>query len=217
MERKRILCYGDSLTWGTSPQMGKRHALQDRWPCVLAQALGDKVDVIVEALPGRTTAFDNPASHDNRNGAVMLPALLTSHHPLDLVMIMLGTNDLTHYVAGHAGAALAGMRRLIQLIQIHEVPGGERPTAQPDIFLVAPPPLVETDNWLLTASFGGQIAESLKIAPYYQALADEYGCGFFDAGTVVQTSSLDGVHLDAENTRALGAALVDVVKKRLGI
>jgi len=217
MQTKRILCYGDSLTWGASPQMGQRHAIASRWPHILATALEGKAEVIAEALPGRTTAFDNPTAHENRNGADFLPVLLTSHHPLDLVIIMLGTNDLTHHIVGHAGAALAGMRRLIQLIQIHEVPGGERPTAQPDIFLVAPPPLVETDNWLLSASFGGQIAESLKIASYYRALADEYGCGFFDAGEVARASSLDGVHMDVENTIRLGEALVPVVKNRLGI
>jgi len=217
MEVKRILCYGDSLTWGTSPETGQRHAPGERWPHVLAAALEGRVEVIVEALPGRTTVFDNPTSRDNRNGASMLPALLTSHHPLDLVMILLGTNDVTSYVAGSAGAALAGMRRLIQLVRAHEVPSGERPLAVPDIMLIAPPPLVESDNWLLSASFGGQIAESKKIAAYYRALADEYGCGFFDAGEVASASSLDGVHMDGQNTVRLGEALVAVVKDRLGI
>jgi len=217
MEKKRIFCYGDSLTWGTSPEMGQRHALASRWPVVLAAHLGDKAEIITEALPGRTTVFDNPSSRDNRNGASMLPALLTSHHPLDLVIIMLGTNDLTHYVAGHAGAALAGMRRLVQLVRSHEVPSGERADIVPDILLIAPPPLVETDNQEMLAHFDGQIAQSKRIAPYYQALAQECGCGFFDAGSVAATSPLDGVHMDVENTVRLGEALVDVVKARLGI
>jgi len=217
MRRKRILCYGDSLTWGTRPEMGKRHAPEDRWPAVLAAALGDKGELLVEALPGRTTVFDNQAARDNRNGAALLPALLTSHHPLDLVIIMLGTNDLTHYVAGSAGAALAGMRRLVQLIRTHDVPNGECPNKIPDILLIAPPPLVETSNQAMLAHFDGQIDQSKRLASYYQALAQECDCGFFDAGTVAVTSPLDGVHMDVENTRALGEALVNVVKNRLGV
>jgi len=213
MGKKRILCYGHSLTWGTSPEIGKRHGVQDRWPAVLAAHLGDRADVIAEALPGRTTAFDNPTSRDNLNGASMLPALLASHHPLDLIIIMLGTNDLTHYVAGTAGAAMAGMRRLIQLVRTHEVPYGERHGIVPDILIIAPQPLVEVGHPV----FIGQVAQSKQIAPYYRMLADEYDCGFFDAGTVAQTSSLDGVHLDAENTVRLGEALVEVVENRLGI
>jgi len=217
MGKKRILCYGDSLTWGTSPETGKRHAVRDRWPMVLADGLGNQVEVIVEALPGRTTVFDNPAARDNRNGASMLSALITSHHPLDMLILMLGTNDLTHYIAGSAGAAVAGMRRLIQLVRIHEVPNGEGVEKPSDILIIAPPPLVETDNQAMLAHFEGQIDGSKQIASYYRSLAIECGCGFFDAGQVAQASPLDGVHMDAENTIRLGKALVDVVKNRLDI
>ena len=91
---KTVLCYGDSLTWGYSAETVGRHAYEDRWPSVLQKALGDRVRVIPEGLNGRTTAFDDHLADCDRNGARILPTILQSHNPLDLVIIMLGTNDM---------------------------------------------------------------------------------------------------------------------------
>jgi len=217
IRKKAILCYGDSLSWGANPDNRfPRHAASDRWPGVLAAGLGDGVRVVSEALPGRTTIYDDPTSDDNRNGASMLGALLTSHDPVDLVIIMLGTNDIKYHISGgRVGAAVLGLRQLVRLIRNHEVPGGEKPSLQPDIFIVAPPPLVPSDDAAMRIQFQGLIDESKKFASLYQSLADEMGCHFFDAGLFAHTSPVDGVHLDVENTRAIGYALVDLVKNAL--
>jgi len=216
--KKTILCYGDSLSWGANPDNRlPRHGQGDRWPDVLAAGLGEGARVISEALPGRTTIYDDPTSDDNRNGASMLGALLTSHDPIDLVIIMLGTNDIKYHISGgKAGAAVLGVRQLVRLIRNHEVAGSEESSLRPDVFIVAPPPLVASDDAAMRIQFQGLIDESKKFASLYQSLANEMECGFFDAGLVAQTSPIDGVHLDVENTRAIGHALIELVKKAIG-
>ena len=211
---KTVLCYGDSLTWGYDAETVGRHAYEDRWPSVLQKALGNQVRIIPEGLNGRTTAFDDHLADCDRNGARILPTILQSHNPLDLVIIMLGTNDMKPVVAGSAFAALQGISRLVQLVRNHawgfdyEVP---------DILIVAPPVITETANAAFAASFLGAVKESAKLPTLYSDLADELGCGFFDANTVAVTTPLDGVHLDAENTRALGRGLEPIVRMMLGL
>ena len=85
----------------------------------------------------------------------------------------------------------------------------------PQILIVAPPAVSRTDNAEFKEMFAGGDEASKRLAPQYSALADEAGCGFFDAGTVAKTTPLDGVHLDAENTRAIGKALAPLVRVML--
>ncbi|MDZ5697739.1 SGNH/GDSL hydrolase family protein [Chelativorans sp. M5D2P16] len=206
---KTILCYGDSLTWGYDAEGPGRHAYEDRWPSVLQAKLDGTAQVIPEGLNGRTTAYDDWLSGADRNGARLLPALLTTHAPLDLVVILLGSNDMKPFVCGRAIGARQGMQRLVDIVRGHDYPLDAPP---PSILLVAPPPLCATDDPDFAAMFDGGIAESAKLAPLYAQVAKETGCAFFDAGAVARTTALDGVHLDAQNTRAVGAALEPVVR-----
>lgn len=214
---KTVLCYGDSLTWGFDAHEQGRHALADRWPSVLQKSLGDGVDVIAEGLNGRTTAYDDHLSDCDRNGARTLPTLLHSHSPLDLVIIMLGTNDLKRGLAGggFAVAAMSGVKKLVSLIRHHDWHFGS--DDQPEILIVSPPLVCETANPVFAAMYSGAIEESAMLASLYRDLADDTGCGFFDASSVSVTTPVDGVHLDAENTRALGRGLEPVVRMMLGI
>jgi lysophospholipase L1-like esterase len=211
---KTVLCYGDSLTWGYSAQGPSRHPLGDRWPGVLQAALGAEVMVIPEGLNGRTTAFDDHLADADRNGARLLPTILATHTPLDLVVIMLGSNDMKPYISGFAYGSKQGLARLVEIVRRHVYSLDAPP---PQVLIVSPPPLSATADPDFAAMFDGGIAESQKLAGLYRQAADEYGCGFFDAGTVARTTPLDGVHLDAENTRAIGAALAPVVRKMLGL
>lgn len=211
---KTILCFGDSLTWGYDAVGPGRHAYEDRWPSVLQERLGSTAYVVAEGLNGRTTAYDDWVAGADRNGARLLPTLLTTHAPLDLVIIMLGANDMKPFVCGRAIGAKQGMERLVDIVRGHDYPLDSPP---PAVLLVAPPPLCETGNADFAAMFDRGIEESRKLAPLYARVAEEAGCGFFDAGTVARTTPLDGVHLDAENTRAVGAALVPAVRSLLGI
>ena len=121
---KTVLCYGDSLTWGSDAETGTRLAHEDRWPVVLQRALGDGVQVIADGLRGRTTGYDEHLADCDRNGARILPTVLYTHAPLDLVILLLGSNDMKPAIAGTAIAALQGMRRLISLIQVNAMRDG---------------------------------------------------------------------------------------------
>lgn len=212
---KTVLCYGDSLTWGSDPASGGRHAHEDRWPTVLGAALEGEARIFADGLRGRTTGYDEYLADCDRNGVRTFPTSLYVHAPLDLVILLLGTNDMKPHIAGTAIAAMQGMRRLISIAQNHN-PGLLEET-RPDILIVAPPPLCETADTEFAAMFAGGIEQSRMLGSFYADLADEKGVGFFDASSVARTSAIDGVHLDAANTRAIGKALVPMVKMMLGI
>ena len=211
---KTVLCYGDSLTWGSDAEHESRHAYEDRWPSVLQKALGHGVRVIPEGLNGRTTVYSDYTADCDRNGARILPTILHTHAPLDLVIIMLGTNDLKPVFANNAVIVGHGIERLVELIRHHAWP---LETEGPEILIVSPPPLSETEHPLLGPMFAGRIEESRNLASVYRDLADELGCAFFDAGSVARTTPIDGVHMDAENTRAVGKGLEPIVRMLLGM
>lgn len=211
---KTILCYGDSLTWGYDAETQDRHPPNVRWPSVLQSLLGDGVDVIAEGLNGRTTAFDDHLAAADRNGASVLPTILMTHAPLDLAILMLGANDMKPFICGHAIGAKQGMQRLINLVRVHPYPFG---AAAPEVLIVSPPALSETADPDFAAIFSGGVEQSQMLASFYADLADLEGCGFFDAGSVARTSPTDGVHLDADNTRAIGKGLEPIVRMMLGI
>ncbi|WIY54336.1 SGNH/GDSL hydrolase family protein [Devosia sp. YIM 151766] len=214
---KTILAYGDSLTYGADPGDGPRHAYEDRWPTRLEMGLGSQARVIAEGLGGRATAYDDWTAAADRNGARILPTLLDSHKPLDLVILFLGTNDLKPFVAGSAAYAARGARRLIEMTRGHFA-GTAEPA--PQIILVSPPHVVETTNENMLSNFGGLdhlLRESHDFARHYRRHAEETGVAFFDAATVAKADPRDGVHLDAANTRAIGEGLVPLVKQILGL
>ncbi|MEO1745699.1 MAG: SGNH/GDSL hydrolase family protein [Pseudomonadota bacterium] len=210
-----ILAYGDSITWGSSPEVGvtlpvARHPVSHRWPDVLAAQLGDGFDVINHGLRGRTTAYDEHLSDSDRNGVRLLPTVLYTHAPIDLVVIMLGSNDMKPNICGTALGAMHGMRRLMNIALNHTQ--GTTPPTNAKVLIVAPPPLCESDEPEFAAMFEGGIEQSKKLAALYEGVAAEKGCGFFDAGSVAKTDPRDGVHLDAENTRNIGLALAPKVR-----
>ena len=194
---KTILAYGDSLTYGANPETGgPRHAYADRWPSVLERSLEGKARVIAEGLGGRTTVFDEFSSVADRNGARVLPTLLDSHKPLDLVVIMLGTNDLKIYINGTAFGAAMGVKRLVQLVRLLTV---------------------ATKHADLHPMFAPRADEARLFDHYYSRVAAELGAGYFNAASVAVADSRDGVHLDPTNTRAIGDGLAPLVKSMLGL
>ena len=211
---KVVMAFGDSLTWGADVENDARHSFEDRWPTVLEQGLGGQVRVIPEGLGGRTTVFDDFSAPGDRNGAHILPTLLATHTPLDAVVIMLGTNDLKPYTCGSALGAAMGMKRLVEIVRTHPYNRGAK---IPLIVMVAPPLTGETAHVDLGPMFHGSIVESKKFAGHYSRVAAELGCAHFDAATVARVTPIDGIHLDAPNTRAIGVGLVPVVRQVLGL
>ena len=201
-----ILAFGDSLTWGAPPQGDRRHARADRWPAVLEAGLradGLDAEVIAEGLNGRTTVHDDWSGVADRNGARVLPVLLASHAPLEAVVLMLGTNDLINCdrCARRCGQ---GMERLVRIVQGWE--------GAPDAVVVAPPRVRRTADDRVTAFME---AEALKLPAVYARIARDAGAAFLDANEVAAVSPADGIHLEPGPTRAIGAALVPVLRTRL--
>jgi lysophospholipase L1-like esterase len=203
-----ILVFGDSNSHGTMPfdRLGAlgRHPPQDRWPEVMARALSR--EVVVEGQPGRTTVHDDPIDGAHKNGARALAALLESHRPLDLVVVMLGTNDCKARFGLRGWDIAAGVGKLAQMVQGSNAgPDGRAP----GVLLVAPVPVEEAG--VLAEMFQGGRVRSRAIAPALRDEAARLGCGFFDAGRVAEVDTLDGVHMSAQMHRTLGLALSDAV------
>jgi len=142
---KTILCFGDSNTWGYDPEGGERLPYEQRWPTVMQRELGGGFLVIPEGLNGRTTVFEDPFMPD-RCGAAALPMLLDTHAPLDLVVIMLGTNDVKRYFSVSSAQIARGMERLVSLVRVSEAGVNE---AAPPVLVVSPVPLVSMNAEML--------------------------------------------------------------------
>ena len=203
---KSILCFGDSITWGYNPKDGTRYAPADRWPGALEAALDGRAVVIEEALNGRTVATDEP-SRPFRNGLSMFPPLLEAHAPLDMVIIMLGTNDSAPsygLTAGRIGFNCAALIRAVNASL--SGPGG----TTPKMLLIAPPPLGSLSAEMALLYSGGQTT-SRGLAAAFATTAEWFGIDFLDAGQITKVSAVDGVHLDPQDQRKLGQAVADVV------
>ncbi len=211
---KTILAFGDSLTWGFIAGTRARHPFDVRWPNALAAGLDGKARVIEEGHNGRTTVFDDPTTFDDRNGSKALPILLSTHQPLDLVIILLGTNDLKFANRCRAFDASMGMARLVEIVQTFRFNADYR---TPEILVMSPPHLVPTTDEWFNDLWGHAREESKLFAQHYARVAKEAGVHFFDAGSVAKADATDGGHLDAANTTAIGTALVPVVKRILNI
>ncbi|WP_439602265.1 SGNH/GDSL hydrolase family protein [Devosia sp.] len=211
-----VLAYGDSNTWGAVPQpwrgAGGRFGVTQRWPRIMQAALGAGVNVFEEGLNGRTTCVDDPIEGEIRNGERYLPVSLITHMPLDLVIIMLGTNDLKARLSMTAGDIADGAGKLADLVR-RSTAGPEG--LAPEVLLVSPAPLAKL-TWL-TEMFEGGSAKSQKFAAEYARVAKAYGVHFFDAGTVIASSDDDGIHLDAGAHKTLGLALAGEVRRILEV
>lgn len=207
-----VVCYGDSNTHGADPVDGQRYPRDVRWPGVMRAALGEGWEVIEEGLNGRTTIWDVPWS-EGRNGRDFLQPCLWSHAPVDLVVIMLGTNDLKSVLDLSAPEIASGAGHLVELARgsLAGPAGGP-----PSVLLVSPVPLGEATERSDLWGFGHSRAVSRELAALYRLVAASRGADFFDAGSVCSASPLDGVHLDEEGHRSLGLALAAEVGRTLG-
>lgn len=209
---KNILAFGDSLTWGYDAASQKRHRFEVRWPSVLASGLDEPVNMIAEGLNGRTTIFDDYSAASERNGAKMLPSLLATHEPLDLVIMMLGTNDMRSHICGNAAGSATGIGRLISIIKTFPYKPDHK---VPDILVMAPPLAERGLDRFANHVMQGATTLSRQYGALYKQVAEENKVAFFDAAKHVVPDPIDGFHLDEENTKKLGEALIPVVSEIL--
>ncbi|PID55503.1 hydrolase [candidate division KSB3 bacterium] len=204
-----ILCFGDSNTWGYRPENAQRYDRKTRWTGVLQKALGKGFFVMEEGLNGRTTVWDDPVE-EGKNGSRQLLPCLESHKPLSLVILMLGTNDLKDRYSVPAIDIANSIGRLIEIIKKSNTGEGGK---APAILLLAPPPLgeISTSN----ESFAHGKAKSAKLGLYYENIACEKGCHFFNTASIIESSPVDGVHLSEKSHQILGTRLAEIVKNIL--
>ncbi len=154
--------------------------------------------MIAEGLNGRTTCLDDPIEGRHKNGEAFLPVAIETHMPLDAIVIKLGTNDLKARFALPAADIAAGAGRLVRIAQAYAIRR---------ILLVAPAPMIEV-GWL-GAMFAGGAEKSARLGEYYAAVAASLHVEFLNAGSVVASSPVDGIHLEKDAQAALGRAIGD--------
>ena len=207
--KKRIMCFGDSLTWGWIPtEEGApttRYDLDERWTGAMHANLGTDFEIVEEGLSARTTNIDDPTD-PRLNGSAYLPSALASHLPLDFVVVMLGTNDTKSYFHRSAYEIATGMSQL--LVHIGKSAGGVgTPYPAPTPLLVAPPALEAMPHPWFQGMFEGAHDKTREMAKHYASLADFFKVDFVDAGQVIRTDGVDGIHFTAQNNLDLGKAV----------
>ena len=199
-----ILCFGDSNTYGFTPDWKHRYGRDIRYPGVLQALLGDGYYVAEDGLIGRTAAFPD-SNRDGRSALETLPLSIESHGPVQYIILMLGTNDCKADKTRSAEEVGIGMDKLIRLV-IGMLPAWTK------ILLVCPPPLGASAPQRDPEYDAQSLAVSQGVAAQYQMIAEAYGLRFLDAGTVAQMSALDGEHLDPDGHKKLAAAIADIVR-----
>ena len=207
--KKHIVCLGDSNTHGycADPRDcadgGSRFNEDERWTCLLQNLLGSEYLVIEEGLSGRTTVFVDPV-HESMDALSIVSPVLSSHEPLDLLIIMLGTNDTKDRLGMNAACIALGMERLVRKCMSVDCWGDKKP----NILIVAPPPIGDE---LKDPCMGEHCAEkSRELAFYYKQKADLLGCHFMDANGC-EFNKIDYMHLTRKGHSQLAQRFADII------
>jgi len=203
----RILCYGDSVTWGRKPGTLERFDSSKRYAQVLQKKLGAKYELIEEGLRGRMAFGENPY-FKHRNGFEQFKPILLSNLPIDLIIIFLGTND-TNARAKRGATAIA--RNLEKYILITKQCANEFQMKTPKICFIAPPIICETALKKYTM-FSGASYKTIQLRDAIKKMGQDNKLYFFD-GTIFSTSKHDGVHLDEKENKLLGIELAKTIKR----
>lgn len=206
--KKRILCIGDSNTWGYNPEDGTRYEEGERWTGILAERLGGSYAVIEEGMNGRTTAFSDRIEP----GVCALDYLyscMISQFPLDAVILMLGTNDSKDRYGVNAVEIGYGLDEALLLIRNV----CERKGQTPKLLVVSPTHLQRKDDWI---EFSERSVEKVRqLAGEYQDAARRHGADFLDADGVVKADGIgcDGIHFSRTGHRRMAENLLEYINQ----
>jgi lysophospholipase L1-like esterase len=212
---KTILCYGGSNTWGYKPDatvlIPVRYPHNIRWTGILQNELKDKYLIIEEGLNSRTTVIDDPL-YDGRNGKKYLMPALESHAPLDLVVLMLGTNDLKVRFSLSASEIVWAIETLVQIIRTHSLSAQIK---APDILVLSPPPVGKLPNEEEKLVWGEAQNKSKQVAHLLKTSASTYKYHLLDTHTFIDASELnvDGIHLPESSHKKLGLAVAKKIEE----
>ncbi|MEX1056446.1 MAG: GDSL-type esterase/lipase family protein [Natronospirillum sp.] len=201
-----ILCYGDSNTWGAPPclpgQQASRYPSHVRWPGVLATQLGEDYTVVESGLCGRTSCFSDPVQGEYLNGLAHLPVALHTHSPLDMVIIMLGTNDLKTRFNATAQQVANNVGTLVEQVWAHL--GEDMP-----VLIICPPQAKDVD--IPKSPFAGADSVSEGMHLHFGRMAVDKDVPWLDAGDFIVSSNIVGIHLYENAHRLLGEVVADKV------
>lgn len=203
---KTIICFGDSNTWGFNPAGGTRYSMKERWGSLLREELGSDYYVIEEGHNGRTTVFDDPVGEYKSGKNYIIPCI-ESHSPVDLVIILLGTNDLKARFSLTALDIANGAGMLVKMVQRSNAGLDFK---APKILLIAPPPIKEVG--IFSEAFEGGEKKSHKLSKHYKTVAEQLGCDFLDASQIIESSDIDGIHLEVSEHQKLAAEVAEKVR-----
>lgn len=206
---KKILCYGDSNTWGCSPRDGFRYDEKTRWPMVAGSILGENFTIIEEGLNGRTVLNLSPVEK-KANGIEYAASLMTSCVPVDIAVICLGTNDVFIYDESTPASITAGAEEIIDIIRNSHAAAGFKP---PAIVIMSPPGF---NTGIEGIAFFELQVNKLKCLPdSYRELSLQKKCFFFDASAYVTGSEIDGSHLEPEGHILLGRKIAEFIMEQV--
>ncbi len=206
-ETIRILCYGDSNTWGyISGSDHQRHSKSERWPGALQEMLNDdRFEIIEEGLNGRTlTSEEKRTDKEGRSGATYLIPCLDSHDPIDLVIIMLGTNELkTEFYRNPKEIGEIFEEFFVKkIINRKSQFRGTCPK-----LMILTPPVITKEN----PKFIGGVEKSEKLNDIYQDIALRNNCYFI--GNEEWKTGEDGIHLSRDSHRVIASILSRKIKE----
>lgn len=205
---RKILCFGDSNTWGRDPHgEGIRYPVDVRWTGLLQATLGQDYWIIEEGLGGRTTDVDDPKAPERNGKNYLLPCLVT-HYPLDVVVLMLGTNDMKERFNRSPQEIASAIKGLVTLI--HET--AKDKNGQPPQIILMSPPLIDESVPGTQERYHGAEPKSRELGDLYQQVAQDTGCRFIDVSRLVQPSKIDGYHLDPASHGVIANTLADILK-----
>ncbi|MDQ3099405.1 MAG: SGNH/GDSL hydrolase family protein [bacterium] len=203
---KTILCYGDSNTWGYIPGTGERHPRSKRWVNILQSKLGEDYEVISEGCNSRTTTLDDPDNVD-KNGMTYLLPCLVSHKPINLVILMLGTNDAKAKFNVSAFQIASQLEELINVIQKSQCGLNN---ASPKVLLISPP-IIKVTPGALQKGYKGADIKSKEFGKYYQEVAHKYGCDFLNSAEIIESSDTDGYHFEPSEHAKLAESIYNKI------
>ena len=208
---RNILCFGDSNTYGHNPS-GGRWPLHERWPGILQELLGEEYHIIEEGLCGRTTVFEDCLETD-KSGRKHLSMLLSTHMPLDMVIIMLGTNDMKHRFSLLPADIANGAAELGHIVDTFDAFMG---LPAPKVLLVSPVYIKEGIGHGIFGGFGEEsVTVSKQLAPLFEERAKMYHWLYLDAAGVAEASERDKLHMEKEEHRKLAVALCSMIRAAL--
>lgn len=210
---KRIVCFGDSNTWGYNPENGTRYPSNVRWTGVLQQMLGEEYLIIEEGQNGRTIANPDNAEWGTKAGIDYVVPMIESHMPMYMLIIMLGTNDLKAKFNYSAPDIAGCLQNLLVKVKGHL----DYHLGCPDmkILIVSPPQIGENIAASQFAPFfdvDGVVEVSKEFPKWYKMVADQFGCEFLDATCLVSGGETDSLHLSEENHKVLATAIYKKIK-----